>query len=273
VGPLLLCNEVVREFEFAAQCELAAALGYGGLELAPFTLGEEPHRLGAAERRALRRAAEEAGIVISGLHWLLVTPAGLSITAGERAVRERTLEVVRRLIGLCAELGGRVLVHGSPKQRLLMDPEASARGQESLAAIAEEALRMGVTYCLEPLARQETNFLNTVAEAASLVEAIGSPALRAMVDCRAARLTEVEDVPALLERWLPTGLIGHIHLNDRNGRAPGQGEDRFAAVLAVLRRHGYQGAIGVEPFVYEPDGPTTAAFAAGYLKGLRAAEE
>ena len=44
---------------------------------------------------------------------------------------------------------------------------------------------------------------------------------------------------------------------------------KFAPILAALQRHGYRGAIGVEPFDYVPDGPTTAAFCIGYLKGLR----
>ena len=45
---IALCNEVLRDMEFAAQCDYAAALGYDGLELAPFTLGAKPHLLRAA---------------------------------------------------------------------------------------------------------------------------------------------------------------------------------------------------------------------------------
>jgi sugar phosphate isomerase/epimerase len=42
-------------------------------------------------------------------------------------------------------------------------------------------------------------------------------------------------------------------------------------VLAALRRSGYEGAVSVEPFRYEPDGPTCAARAIGYLRGILAA--
>src|SRR5206468_2472703 len=41
---LSLCNEVIRDLPFERQCELAAELGYEGLELAPFTFGEETYR-------------------------------------------------------------------------------------------------------------------------------------------------------------------------------------------------------------------------------------
>lgn len=116
-----LCNEVIRELEFGAQCEFARKLGYDGLELAPFTLGENPHLLSSADRAALRRAAESAGIQITSLHWLLVTPKGLSITSPNASVRKQTTEVMCRLVDLCADLGGIALVHGSPAQRNLAD--------------------------------------------------------------------------------------------------------------------------------------------------------
>src|SRR4051812_11259049 len=98
---LSLCNEVVRELPFERQCVLAGELGYAGLELAPFTLGDDSYRMPAAERTAIRSACADAGVAISGLHWLLVAPKGLSIPTADRAVWERTVEVMRRLVGLC----------------------------------------------------------------------------------------------------------------------------------------------------------------------------
>ena len=77
-----------------------------------------------------------------------------------------------------------------------------------------------------------------------------------------------ESIPALLDRWLPTGLIAHIQVNDPNRRGPGQGEVKFAPVIAALKRHHYAGTIAVEPFDYFPDGASAAAFSAGYLRGL-----
>lgn len=268
---LALCNEVIRERDFAEQCDLAASLGYEALELAPFTLADEPHRLDGAARASLRRAALDAGIAISGLHWLLVKPEGLSITSSDDLVRQRTIEVIRGLVYLCAELGGSVVVHGSPAQRALepgQEVDGVKRALDCFEAAAEAAHQAGVTYCLEPLAPAETPFINTVAEAARIVEAVGSPAFRTMIDCCAARQAESEDVPDLLDRWLPAGTIAHVHLNDRNRQGPGQGGDHFAAVLASLKGHGYEGTVAVEPFVYEPDGPTCAARAAGYVRGI-----
>ena len=267
-----LCNEVIRTLDFRAQCALASALGYEGLELAPFTLGPEPHRLAPARRTELCRMAEDHGLRITGLHWLLVNPDGLSITSGNDATRARTQDVMRRLVELCADLGGSVLVHGSPKQRPIERGDskavALARAAECFAAAAADAEQARVTYCIEPLAPAETPLIHTVAEAAAIVEQIGSPALRTMIDTCAAGQSESEAIPALIERWLPSGLIAHIHLNDPNRHAPGQGDLRFGPTLAALRDHGYAGICSVEPFVYEPDGPSCAARAINYLRGL-----
>lgn len=269
---IALCNEVLRELPFERQCELAARLGYDGLEVAPFTLGETPHRLPASARRRLRRQAEDAGIGVIGLHYLLLTPAGLSITSGDPAVRARTVEVIRGLVGLCADLGGRVMVHGSPAQRRIArgyDPaEARRHAMEVLALAAEAAAASGISYCLEPLPASQTEFVNRLEDAVALVDAIGNPALRVMLDTCSASEGEAQPPAALVARWLPTGKLAHIQVNDANQRGPGQGDTQFAELFRVLLQAGYDGAVSVEPFRYEPDGPTTAARAIGYIRGL-----
>jgi sugar phosphate isomerase/epimerase len=267
-----LCNEVVGALDFPAQCALASGLGYDGLEIAPFTLSDEPHRLPRPRRAEIRRIAEEAGLAITGLHWLLLVPEGLSITSDHHGTRTRAVEVMRALIELCADLGGEILVHGSPNARQIAPGQSSqaalANATECFAAVAKDAEVAGVTYCIEPLAQRETPLINRVEEAAAIVRAIDSPAVRTMIDTCAAGQAEAAPIPDLIDRWLPSGAVAHIHLNDPNRRAPGQGELRFAPILGALRRQGYAGIASVEPFVYEPDGPTSAARAIGYLKGL-----
>jgi D-psicose/D-tagatose/L-ribulose 3-epimerase len=274
---IALCNEVLAGMSLEQQCECAARLGYHGLEIAPFTLSDAPEKITTAEAAKIRAMVEAAGLAVTGLHWLLVKPEGLSLTDPDAAVRARTVAVMIRLIALCAELGGGVLVHGSPRQRQIASGEtqadALARLRDGLAQAASAAASAGVIYCIEPLSRRETALVNTVAEAAELVRAINHPNLRTMIDCSAAGLTETCSVSALIERWLPTGLIAHIQVNDPNRRGPGQGDMQFAPILAALKRHHYAGVIAVEPFDYVPDGQGAAAFSAGYLRGILEAME
>ena len=272
---IALCNEVLAGMPLERQCEYAAGLGYDGLEIAPFTLDASPEKISTAEAAKIRRVVEASGLVVTGLHWLLVKPDGLSLTDPDASIRGRTMEVILRLTALCAELGGAVLVHGSPKQRQIAPGEtlatALARLRDGLAQAASAAGKAGVIYCIEPLSRRETSLVNTIAEAADLVRSIGHPHLRTMIDCSAAGQTEAESIPSLIDRWLPTGLIAHLQVNDPNRRGPGQGEMEFAPILAALKRHDYAGTIAVEPFDYSPDGPGVAAFSSGYLRGLREA--
>ena len=275
---IALCNEVIAPMSFPAQCEYAAKLGYDGLEIAPYTLSEEPHRMGAARIAAARAAAEDAGIAVTGLHWLLVKPVGLSISTKDETARRRTVDVMLALIDLCAELGGKYLVHGSPQQRRVEAGETRAaameRAQASFAAVAERAQKVGVVYCIEALAAESTPLINTLEEAARMVGQINSSSVKTMLDCSAAGRMEKEPLGALLERWLPKGMIAHVQVNDRNRRGPGQGEQRFAPLFAALKKHGYAGDVAVEPFDYVPDGPSAAARAIGYLRGvLEALEE
>ena len=274
---IALCNEVIAPMPFPQQCEYAAKLGYDGLEIAPYTLSDEPHRLGSAQIAAARAAAEDAGVAVTGLHWLLIKPAGLSISSKDENVRKRTIDVMLALIDQCAELGGRYLVHGSPHQRRVDPGEtraaAMARARDSFASIAERAQKAGVVYCIEPLSSEQTPLINTLDEASRMVEEIGSPAVRSMLDCSSAGRMEKEPLNALVERWLPKGVIAHVQVNDRNRRGPGQGEQRFAPLFASLTKHGYRGDVAVEPFDYVPDGPGAAARAIGYIKGIMEALE
>jgi D-psicose/D-tagatose/L-ribulose 3-epimerase len=274
---IALCNEVIAPMPFPQQCEYAAKLGYDGLEIAPYTLSEEPHRMGAARIAAARAAAEDAGIAVTGLHWLLIKPAGLSISSKDESVRKRTVDVMLSLVDLCAELGGKYLVHGSPQQRRVEAGEtraaAMARARECFAAVAGRAQKAGVVYCIEPLSSEQTPLINTLEEASQMVSEIANPAVRSMLDCSSAGRMEKEPLNALVDRWLPKGVIAHVQVNDRNRRGPGQGEQRFAPLFSSLKKNGYGGDVAVEPFDYVPDGPGAAARAIGYIKGILEALE
>lgn len=269
---LTLCNEVIRELDFASQCQLAFDLGYVGLEIAPFTLSDEPCAISASDRRSYRSMAEDAGVSITGLHWLMNVPGGISLTSNDPAVQAKTRDHMLGLVELCHDLGGKVLVHGSPGQRPIADAgnleKARDVALDHLTHAGNAAAAAGLTYCLEPLAPVLTDFINTVGQARALVERAGLPGLRTMLDTSAAWGGESQPPEQVLQEHLPSGAIAHIHFNESNRRAPGQGEHSFYPIVKTLMAHNYDGLIGIEPFEYHPDGPKAAAFAAGYVQGL-----
>lgn len=267
-----LCNEAIGDRPFADQCAFAAALGYDGFELAPYTLAEDPRDITAAMVADTKAAMDAHGLATTGLHWLLVNPIELSITTADDALRETTLEVMEACVDLCADLGGRALVHGSPKQRAIGPDDdraaCEARALEVFRAVAAQAEFRGVVYCLEPLRAQVTSYVNTLAEAAAVVDAVGSPGFRTMIDTSAAAVMEPDGVAAAIRQWIPSGHVAHIQFNDRNRRGPGQGDDKFGDILQALIDVGYTGDVALEPFIFEPTRDACAALSIGYVKGL-----
>lgn len=266
---LSLCNEVLRGRPFHEQCELAAALGCSALELAPFTLTEDPFELNEAAGSRLRAQAAGFGIAISSLHWLLAAPPGLSIATPDAPRRTHALELMQRLVDFAAACDAQVLVHGSPAQRA-PDPgqplaDAVARCVDAWAQAAGWAQARGVTYCIEPLSPAETRVVNRLQDAAAIVRRIGSPALRTMFDLSAASAGESEPPQEALRRHLD--VVAHVQLNDANRRGPGQGGTPVAPVLRVLRDGGYTGWIALEPFDYHPEPLACAAASAAYVRG------
>ena len=272
IDRLALCNEVLAPWGFERQCDYAAQLGYRALEVAPFTLAEDPMTITDVQAARWAAVARDHGLAISGLHWLLVAPKGLSISHPDAAVRQRSDAVLARLVELCAQLGGSYLVHGSPAQRNPQSGQsvayALARATEAWVKAGELAGRLGLHYCIEPLGRDQTSVLNTVDEALAIVRAAKLPGLKTMLDTSSAGATETETLPALIDRVWPTGQLVHVQLNDRNRRGPGQGGDRFAPILAALKRQAYGGWLAMEPFDYLPDGPGCAAWCIAYVRGL-----
>ncbi len=240
------------------------------MELAPFTLAGDPGSLTSAELANFRRIADQEGVEIAGLHWLLAVPQGLSITSPDRVTLRRTIEFGKQLTRICAELGGRYLVHGSPAQRI-MSPGEEAHGRESamvyLDAVGKAAADNDMTYIIEPLSHADTSFINEPSEARAIIEQLGCSSLATMIDCYAAA-GNGHDPASIIASEIPKGNIAHIHFNDDNKRGPGQGSTDFASVVETLRSLDYSHDAAIEPFDYHPDGPLCAARAIGYLRGL-----
>ncbi|HSB05530.1 MAG TPA: sugar phosphate isomerase/epimerase family protein [Thermodesulfobacteriota bacterium] len=266
-----ICNELFTGWPMDRIFNYAAQLGYDGIEIAPYTLADSVTEISHEKRRAIRRAAEESGIEIIGLHWLLVKPEGLYINHPDEFIRIKTQEYIEALIHFCADIGGKVLIHGSGHQRKVQEKctfrEAWGWARETFEACLETARKRNVIYCIEPLTRASTNFINTVEEALRMVKEIRHPNFKMVFDCRSATAHEESIIGALL-RALESRALYHVHVNDATGRGPGFGETKFTPILKTLIESGYQRHISVEVFEYDPNPETIASRSIGYLRGI-----
>jgi len=262
-----ICNEMFENWAWPDICREVRRAGYEGVEVSPFTLAERVTDITPPRRREIAQAAADQGLEIVGLHWLLVSPKGLYINTPDDALRRQTQDYFRHLVDFCGDLGGKVMILGSPKQRNLLpgvDYETAWRfTRETLEAILPTAAERGVTLCFEPLTPKDTNFINTAAEARRLISEIGHPNLRLILDVRSAS-SEGRPVPELLAE--NADILAHVHANDPNERGPGFGDTDFVPIFAELRRQGYRGYVSVEVFDFSPDPVTIATQSITYMR-------
>ncbi|MEY3458563.1 MAG: hypothetical protein RL215_1720 [Planctomycetota bacterium] len=263
-----ICQELYEATPWAEQCRLIAEAGYSGIEAAPFALAEGPESLSAAVCRELRAVAEGHGLRIIGLHWLLARTQGLHLTSPDAEVRGRTAEHLRRLTRICAQLGGELMVFGSPQQRNLVPGVTVEQAYEFAADVfrqcTEEFERSGVTLCFEPLTPKETNFINTCADAVQLIERIDHQSVRLHQDVKAMLGAEAESIPELIHRY--HSLCGHFHVNDTNLLGPGMGETDYVPILKALLDSRYAGWVSVEVFDYSPGAQHIATRSLEYMQ-------
>ena len=72
-----ICNEIFGDWPLAKACAYAAECGYGGIEIAPFSLAPWATDLSSKVRAEIRRTIARAGLECVGLHWLLAKTTGL----------------------------------------------------------------------------------------------------------------------------------------------------------------------------------------------------
>jgi sugar phosphate isomerase/epimerase len=267
-----ICNEVFQGWKLEEAIGFAAKAGYDAVEIAPFTLANSVTEIPPDARRTIRATAERAGIAVSGIHWVLVKPEGLYINHPDAGRRERTARYFCELVEFCADVGGRFMVVGSPKQRNVLPGVtleqawdwATSTFREPVARAAER----GVTICLEPLSPAETNFINTAADAIRFVQQLGSPRFKIILDVKAMS-SESKPIPQIIRESWPH--FAYFHANDKNLKGPGFGDVDFKPIAAALKAVGYDGYVSVEVFKFEEGAEVIATKSIEYLKRMFAA--
>ncbi len=262
-----VCNELFQGWSVDDVLAYAARVGYSAVEIAPFTLAESVDDIGAADRRRIRDRAADAGVEIAGIHWVLVSPKGLYINTPDVEIREQTARYFVSLTHFCADIGGKVMVVGSPKQRNVMEGVTYEQAWEWAADTFRPAVRVaeerGVTICFEPLAPTETNFINTAADAIRFVQQVSSPAFRIILDTKAMS-SEGKPIPQIIRE--SAGWFAHYHANDPNLKGPGMGDMDFVPIFQALKEVGFNDYVSVEVFDFSDGAETIATSSLRYMR-------
>jgi len=204
---------------------------------------------------------------VVGIHWLLAKTEGFYLTSPDPTVRRRTAEYLSTLAEVCADLGGKIMVLGSPKQRNLLPgvsyDDAEAYATEVLHGAIAACKQFGVTIALEPLGPAEGDFLLNAKAGIRLVQLVESPHCKLHLDVKAmaSEGRPIDQIIRESREWL-----AHFHANDPNLLGPGMGEVDFRPIFAALREINYQGWVSVEVFKYEPSPDEIARKSMEYMR-------
>ena len=262
-----ICNEIFKGWKLDEAMAFAAKAGYDAIEIAPFTIAKYVTEITHEQRRNIRDAAKNARIAISGIHWVLVEAEGMFLVHDDPEVRKKSSKYFCELVDFCADIGGHIIVVGSPKQRNI--PAGATKEQaldwarETINPSVMRAMDKGLTICIEPLAPAETNFINTAEEAVRFIRSIRAPSLRIILDVKAMS-SESKPIPQIIAESWPN--FAYFHANDKNLKGPGFGDVDFKPIAAALKEVGYEGYVSVEVFNFDEGPEVIATKSIEYLK-------
>ena len=197
----------------------------------------------------------------------MVKAEGMHLTHPDASIRAKTARYFCDLVDFCADLGGKFIIVGSPKQRSI-EPGVTAEqawdwATQTFKDSVTQAEHRGVTLCFEPLAPVETNFVNTAVDAIRFAQQFGSPAMKIILDVK-AMCSESKPIPELIRDSWPN--FAYFHANDANLKGPGFGEVDFKPIAGALKEVGYEGYVSVEVFNFEEGPEVIATKSLEYLK-------
>ena len=247
-----LCNEIYYDKTVFEAIKHAAGVGYHGLELAPFTLTDDIMSYPVNKQKDIAKCASDHGVEILGLHWLLLKPEGLHITTPDKSVRDKTLDVFKKLIEINSNTGGRIMTLGSPKQRNFDEKSdtkdaATKRGIEFFQKLTGELEAANSILALEPLETEFTNFMAHTDETCRIIDSLGSKAFGITLDTHFLRWEKEEFGFSVDELFKVAGeKLVHLHIQDDNRNAPGRGNADFTEFIDAVKEINWQGYISME---------------------------
>ena len=254
-----ICSEIFKEWPLPRAFAYARQAGYEAMEIAPFTLAKLVTDISGERRREIRQQAADAGIAISGIHWVLAYTDGMHVNHPDAAWRDRARDYLVAAVEFCADIGGTHMIFGSPQRRGILPGVTLEQATDWTIETFQPATRMaetrGVTICLEPLSPAETNFLITAADTLAVARRMESPAFKILLDVK-AMLSESTPLPDIIRA--SRGEFAYFHANDRNLKGPGFGEVDFKPIADTLKEVGYNGHVSVEVFNFD-EGPEIIA--------------
>ena len=191
-----------------------------------------------------------------------VLPREANLIDADRNARARGVEFLKQCVERTAELGGHLICGPLYAGLGVMSGRRRTEDEwkwavEGLQVAAQQARKVDVTLCVEPLNRFETYFLNTLSDAAQLVCDVGESNVLVHFDTFHANIEERHPADSLRA---VAKMLGHVHVSENDRGIPGTGHNDWRGILSALKEVRYDGWMTIESFA-QPE-PELAAAAA-----------
>lgn len=226
-------ESVVAGDSLEERCTILRQAGFSGVDILGDTL--------AARIPEVRNAMAATAIRLVAVYARLGTETLLA--AGVHA-RARAVDILKERLETAAELGAKAVIFvpifGAAQMRVEVERMVLIALLDELSSHAE---RCDVPLVLEPLSRRDTHLICDPRTAVEIVQEVGSPLLRTMVDTY-----HIDRQGIYLDRAIRVAAphMSLVHLSDSYRRLPGQGNINFRKVISTLAEVGYDGPMGLE---------------------------
>ena len=237
-----------------------SALGYDGVEL--MTLNPSELDWDFVKKEAEKNHLDIALVCTGEIFGQL----GLSYTNPKEENRKEAIRRSKEIIDFASYLGANINIGRIRGQYCseLTKEETYKYAVEAFRELADYSIKKNVMIALETVTIMQTNFINTLAEGAAMVDAVDRPNFKLMMDIFHLNLEE-KDVIEAIKKYSPYNI--HVHLADNNRRYPGHCGLNFEKIFTTFKECGYDGNFCTEIFQI-PNQEEAAKGAIEYLKPI-----
>lgn len=255
---LSVSNIALPAYDHADYFPQLEEMGFTGVEVAPSRAWRETWAaLKSAEVSKYRKSVEDAGLTVVGLHSLFFDHPELGLFRGLE-VSQLTLDYLVHLSGVCRDLGGKTLIFGSPTARRrgnLSLVKAEAEIIDFFGTLCGKISHHGTCFCLEPLAADESDFINSAGDAIRIANVVNNQAFQVQLDAKA--LTAAGEVNQDIFSQARLKLV-HYHASEPRLGVLGSGAVDHEKIASLLRSVNYNGYVSLEQRMLDINEPLNA---------------
>jgi sugar phosphate isomerase/epimerase len=227
-------------------------LGFLGVEIALSRVFLSTHEVSEDQATKFGNRVRAHDLQVVGLHSLFYDRPDLCIF-GDNDVRNQTLHFLTRSSEICAAMGGRSLVFGSPTARKRGTMAVDQADELAASFLYDTCLAIdghGTKLLMEPLGKNESDYLHTLEHAYRLVNQVGRSELGLHFDAKA--MVEADEISVeTVCHFAPQAI--HCHINEMNlGVLQENGPVNHKLFGQCLRDGGYKGWVSLEQRITDP---------------------